>query len=122
MEPLKRFLFGALGAHDWLRFSVMNRLRIEGREHLAGLPAKGVLFVSNHLTYYMDVLAIHHALTSSRCTPLDGFRANLNVRFVAAVETLSERGLFPRIFKYTGAVTIRRNQFVTGVLLVTSMR
>jgi 1-acyl-sn-glycerol-3-phosphate acyltransferase len=108
LEPLKRFLFGALGAYDWLRFAVVNRLRIDGREHLAGLPSMGVLFVSNHLTYYMDVLAIHHALAGSRCRPWDGFRANLNVRFVAAVETLNDRGLIPRVFKYTGAVPIRR--------------
>jgi len=108
VEPVKRILFGVLGTYDWMRFAVKNRLQIDGREHLAGLPSRGVLFVSNHLTYYMDVLAIHHALTSSRCAPLDGFRANLNVRFVAAVETLNERGWFPRIFKYTGAVLIRR--------------
>jgi 1-acyl-sn-glycerol-3-phosphate acyltransferase len=108
MDPVKRFLFVALGAYDWLRFAAVNRLSVDGREHLAGLPSKGVLFVSNHLTYYMDVLAIHHGLTASRCMPWDGFRANLNVRFVAAVETLNDRGLIPRIFKYTGAVQIRR--------------
>jgi 1-acyl-sn-glycerol-3-phosphate acyltransferase len=108
VDPMKRFLFVALGAYDWLRFAAVNRLNVDGREHLAGLPSKGVLFVSNHLTYYMDVLAIHHGLTASRCMPWDGFRANLNVRFVAAVETLNDRGLIPRIFKYTGAVQIRR--------------
>ncbi len=108
MDPMKRFLFGALGAYDWMKFSVTNRLRIDGREHLAGLPSKGVLFVSNHLTYYMDVLAIHHGLTASRCRPWDGLRANLNVRFIAAFETLNDRGLVPRMFNYCGAVLIRR--------------
>jgi 1-acyl-sn-glycerol-3-phosphate acyltransferase len=108
MEPFKRLLFGAIGTYDWLRFAVKNRIRIDGREHLAGLPSKGVLFVSNHLTYYMDVMAIHHGLTTSRVMPWDGLRANMNVRFIAAVETLNERGLIPRIFNYTGAVTIRR--------------
>lgn len=108
MDPMKRLLFGVLGAYDWMRFGVFNRLHYEGREHLAGLPSKGVLFVSNHLTYYMDVLAIHHAIAGPRCSPFDGFRANLNVRFVAAVETLNERGLIPRVFNYTGAVPIRR--------------
>ncbi|HYC57254.1 MAG TPA: lysophospholipid acyltransferase family protein [Candidatus Binatia bacterium] len=108
MQPMKRLLFGALGVYDWMRFGVYNRLHYEGREHLANLPSKGVLFVSNHLTYYMDVLAIHHAIAGPRCSPLDGFRANLNVRFVAAVETLNNRGLIPKIFNYTGAVPIRR--------------
>jgi len=108
VQPMKRLLFGVLGAYDWMRFGVFNRLHYEGREHLANLPSKGVLFVSNHLTYYMDVLAIHHAIAGPRCSPLDGFRANLNVRFVAAVETLNNRGLVPKIFNYTGAVPIRR--------------
>lgn len=105
---MKRLLFGALGAYDWVRFGVFNHLRYEGREHLRDLPSKGVLFVSNHLTYYIDVLAIHHAIAGPRCSPLDGFRANLNLRFIAAVETLNDRGWIPRIFNYTGAVTIRR--------------
>jgi 1-acyl-sn-glycerol-3-phosphate acyltransferase len=105
---VKRLLFGALGVFDWVRFGVLNHLRYEGREHLAGLPRQGVLFVSNHLTYYIDVLAIHHALAGPRCSPLDGFRANLDVGFVAAAETLNDRGLVPRIFNYTGAVPVRR--------------
>lgn len=108
MQPVKRMLFGSLGLFDWVRFGVFNRLTYEGRHHLEGLPRRGVLFVSNHLTYYIDVLAIHHAFAGPRCSPLDGFRANLDVGFVAAMETLNERGLVPRIFNYTGAVAIRR--------------
>lgn len=105
---VKRLLFGALGAWDWVRFGVLNRLTYEGREHLAGLPSTGVLFVSNHLTYYIDVLAIHHALAGPRCSPLDGFRANLDVAFVAAFETLNQRGLLPRLFNHTGAIAVKR--------------
>jgi 1-acyl-sn-glycerol-3-phosphate acyltransferase len=105
---MKRLLFGFLGLIDWFRFGVFNRISYYGRENLAGLPPTGVLLVSNHLTYYMDVLAIHHALAGDRCSPLDGFRANLDVGFIAAFETLNERGLIPRLFNYTGAVLVRR--------------
>lgn len=108
MKPVKRLLFGALGLYDWVQFGVLNHLRYEGREHLEGLPSTGVLFVSNHLTYYIDVLAIHHAIAGPRCSPLDGLRANMDVSFVAAMETLNDRGLVPRLFNYTGAVAIRR--------------
>jgi len=108
MRPLLRLAFGALGFIDWVRFAVLNRLTCEGREHLEGLPPTGVLLVSNHLTYYVDVLAMHHGLASDRCGPFDGFRANLNVGFIAAFETLNERGLVPRMFNYTGAVLVRR--------------
>jgi 1-acyl-sn-glycerol-3-phosphate acyltransferase len=105
---MKRLLFGALGVYDWLRFEVFNNARFEGREHLRGLPPRGVLFVSNHLTYYIDVLAIHQAIAGPRCRFLDGFRANTNLRFIAAAETLNERGWAPKIFNYTGAVLVRR--------------
>ena len=108
MRPVARLVFGVLGVIGWERFALLNRLSSEGREHLAGLPPTGVLLVANHLTYYMDVLVIHHALTSAKCGPLDGFKANLHVRFVAAFETLNERGIIPRLFNYTGAVLIRR--------------
>ena len=105
---MKRLLFGALGVYDWLRFEVFNKIRFEGREHLRGLPPSGVLFVSNHLTYYIDVLAIHQAIAGPRCRVLDGFRANTNLRFIAAAETLNDRGWAPKIFNYTGAVLVRR--------------
>jgi 1-acyl-sn-glycerol-3-phosphate acyltransferase len=106
---MKRFVFVLLGVYAWMLFRVINRLRGEGRENLSGLPSSNVLFVSNHLTYYMDVLGIHSAIASARCTPLDGFRHNLEIGFVAAVETLNERGVLPRIFKFAGAVLIRRS-------------
>ncbi|MEZ4385478.1 MAG: lysophospholipid acyltransferase family protein [Nannocystaceae bacterium] len=105
---MKRLLFGALGVYDWVRFEVFNNTRFEGREHLRGLPRSGVLFVSNHLTYYIDVLAIHQAIAGPRCRFVDGFRANTNMRFIAAAETLNDRGWAPKIFKYTGAVLVRR--------------
>jgi 1-acyl-sn-glycerol-3-phosphate acyltransferase len=101
-------MFVALAVFDWFRFGVLNRIRYAGREHLAGLPPTGVLLVANHLTYYIDVLAIHHAIAGERCSPLDGFRANLDVGFIAAFETLNERGLVPRLFNYCGAVLVRR--------------
>jgi 1-acyl-sn-glycerol-3-phosphate acyltransferase len=108
IRPLKRLLFLALGVFDWVRFGVLNRITYEGRQHLAELPPTGVLLVANHLTYYIDVLAIHHAIAGERCSPLDGFRANLDVGFIAAFETLNERGLVPRLFNYCGAVLVRR--------------
>jgi 1-acyl-sn-glycerol-3-phosphate acyltransferase len=107
-RPFKRLIFGALGAVNWFRFAVFNRIAFEGREQLAALPPTGVLLVSNHLTYFVDVLAIHHAIAGERCSPWDGFQANLDVGFVAAFETLNERGLLPRLFNYTGAVLVRR--------------
>lgn len=102
-------MFVSIGVANWIRFSLLNRITFTGREHLAGLPPTGVLLVANHLTYYIDVFAIHHAIADERCSPFGGFRANLDCGFIAAFETLHERGLIPRLFKYCGAVLVRRS-------------
>lgn len=109
LRMLRRFLFSIVGFWNWILFGLFNRFRAEGREHLEGLPESGVLFVSNHLTYYMDVPAIHHALRGARCTPLGGLLARkIGMSFVAARETLTTRGFLPKLFTFTGAVLIRR--------------
>ena len=36
----------------------VNKLKISGTEHLEKLPRENVLFVSNHQTYFADVIAV----------------------------------------------------------------
>jgi 1-acyl-sn-glycerol-3-phosphate acyltransferase len=106
---LKRLLTLTLGWVTYPSFYLHNRLHISGQQHLAGLPAKGVLFVANHQTYFMDVIGIYHAiirlLTPTRYlkwpTPLG------HVYFIAAAETMAE-GPLTRLLGYCGAIPIRR--------------
>jgi len=109
VQPFRRLVYVLLGVINWVRFALLNTITFSGREHLVGLPPTGVLLVANHLTYYVDVFAIHHAIAAETCGPFGGFRAKSDCDFIAAFETLHERGLIPRLFKRCGAVMVRRS-------------
>ena len=49
-----------------LQLRVLNRLRVEGIDNLKSLPSRGVLLVSNHLTYYMDSIVVFHSVSYLR--------------------------------------------------------
>jgi 1-acyl-sn-glycerol-3-phosphate acyltransferase len=72
MGLLKRNPFGHLFikkmAHPNLRvvthrrYRGFNELQIEGSEIIRNLPDTNVLFISNHQTYFADVVAMFHVL------------------------------------------------------------
>jgi 1-acyl-sn-glycerol-3-phosphate acyltransferase len=111
---LKRLLIGAIGAITYPGLSWLNRLRIEGTENLNGLPQNGVLFVSNHQTYFADVITLMHIFCSHRQGKVNRLgrpsyllRPKTDTFFVAAEETM-KAGLLPKIFAYAGSVSIKR--------------
>ncbi len=113
---LKRMLISILAVFTYGRFNIVNRLKIEGTEHLEKLPAKNVLFLSNHQTYYADVMALYHIFCSVKWQfkntirwPLYFLLPRANMYYVAAEETMKDSGWLPKIFSYTGAVTVRRS-------------
>ena len=59
---IKRFLIAILGLIGYYRLVIRNNARIEGMKHLKGLPKENVLFVSNHQTYFMDVVLIVYGI------------------------------------------------------------
>jgi 1-acyl-sn-glycerol-3-phosphate acyltransferase len=85
-----------VGAISYPGLVLRNKLTISGMEHLDHLPKRNVLFVSNHQTYFMDVIAFLHvfcALKWGRKNRL-GFPWYLlspytNVHFVSAEETIT---------------------------------
>ena len=111
---LKGFLLGSLGAFTYSSLTKLNKLKISGGENLKKLPPRGVLFVSNHQTYFADVISLFHVFFSCRIgfcneikSPLYLFKPKLNVYFVAAEETMKE-GLVAKLFALAGAITIKR--------------
>ena len=73
-----------------------------------------VLFVSNHQTYFADVVAMLHVFNASLHGRNDtiknvGYLWNpkLNIYYVAAKETMRS-GLLPRILSYAGSIPIQR--------------
>jgi 1-acyl-sn-glycerol-3-phosphate acyltransferase len=112
----KRLLISVLAVFTYGRLNIVNRLKIEGTEHLEKLPSKNVLFISNHQTYYADVMALYHIFCSVKWQfrntirwPLYLLLPRANMYYIAAEETMKESGLIPKIFSYTGAVTVKRS-------------
>lgn len=96
------------------RYRGFNELHIEGSEIIKNLPDKNVLFISNHQTYFADVVAMFHVFNASLSGRIDSIKnegylwhPKLNIYYVAAKETM-KAGLLPRILAYAGSVSIER--------------
>lgn len=111
---IKKWLIRIFGVLTHRRYRGFNDLQIEGSEIIRNLPDKNVLFISNHQTYFADVVAMFHVFNAS----LSGRENNIknvgylwqpkmNVYYVAASETM-KAGLLPRILAYVGAITVER--------------
>ncbi len=111
---VKKWLIRILGVISHGRYRRFNNLQIEGSEILRNLPDNNVLFVSNHQTYFADVAAMFHVFNASLKGRVDNinnigyiWNPKLNVYYVAAGETMRS-GILPKIFAYTGSVSIDR--------------
>tara|TARA_B100000959_G_scaffold68560_1_gene72597 strand:- start:59 stop:856 length:798 start_codon:yes stop_codon:yes gene_type:complete len=111
---LKKWLIRILGTLSHRRFRGFNELRIVGSEIVKGLPNNNVLFVSNHQTYFADVVSMFHVFNASLKGRVDSIKnvgymwnPKLNLYFIAAKETMTS-GLLPRILAYAGSISIDR--------------
>ena len=111
---LKKWLIRYLGFMTHRRYRGFNQLNIEGSEIFKNLPDNNVLFISNHQTYFADVVAMFHVFNASLSGRIDSIKnvgylwnPKLNLYYVAAKETLKS-GLLPRIMAYAGSVSIER--------------
>ena len=111
---LKKWLIRILGVITHRRFRGFNELHIEGSEILKDLPNTNVLFISNHQTYFADVVAMFHVFNASLSGRVDSIKnvgylwhPKLNLYYVAAKETMKS-GLLPKILAYVGSVSIER--------------
>src|SRR5210317_1721111 len=111
---LKKWLIRYMGFMTHRRYRGFNQLNIEGSEIIKNLPDKNVLFISNHQTYFADVVAMFHVFNASLSGRIDSIKnvgylwsPKLNIYYVAAKETM-RAGLLPRILAYAGSVSIER--------------
>lgn len=111
---LKRMLIRYLGVLTHRRYRGFNELNIEGSEVIKNLQDTNVLFVSNHQTYFADVVAMFHVFNASLHGRIDNIKnvgylwhPKLNIYFIAAKETM-KAGLLPRILAYAGSISIER--------------
>lgn len=117
---LKKWLIRIAGAFTHKRYRGFNKLKIEGSEIIRSLPDTNVLFISNHQTYFADVVAMFHVLNASLKGRENNIRnvgylwqPKMNMYYVAAKETMTE-GLLPKILAYAGAITVERTWRAKG--------
>lgn len=111
---IKKWLIRIAGLITHKRYSRFNELKIEGSEIIKNLPPTNVLFVSNHQTYFADVVAMFHVFNASLSGRIDSIKnigyiwnPKLNMYYIAASETMRS-GILPRIMAYAGAVSVDR--------------
>ena len=111
---LKKWLIRYMGIMTHRRYRGFNELKIEGSKVIKELPNSNVLFVSNHQTYFADVVAMLHVFNASLSGRIDSIKnvgylwsPKLNIYYVAAKETMRS-GILPRILAYAGAVSVER--------------
>ncbi len=114
LSAVKGFVYFIIGILTYPGLNIFNKLRITGMENLQGLPNKNVLFVSNHQTYFADVIAFIHIFCANKWRKKNklGIPYYLlwpftKIKYVAAEETMKS-SLLTRFFTLAGALTVKR--------------
>lgn len=117
---IRKVIFMVVGVASYPGLALFNRLRISGAEHLKGLPKERVLFVSNHQTYFADVITFFQIFCAIKWGKKDrlGIPYYLlnpftRVNYVAAVETMKDN-LLSRLFLLAGGITVKRTWRAEG--------
>ena len=117
---IKKWLIRILAVLSHQRYKRFNTLEIEGSDIIRNLPDKNVLFVSNHQTYFADVVAMFHVFNASLSGRDDSIKnigylwnPKLNLYYIAAAETMKS-GLLPKILAYAGSISIERTWRAKG--------
>jgi len=117
---LKRWLIRIAGMMTHQRYKGFNTLEIEGSQVIRDLPESNVLFVSNHQTYFADVVAMFHVFNASLKGRDDNIKnlgylwnPKLNIYYVAAKETMG-KSLLTKVLAYAGSISIERTWRADG--------
>src|SRR5919107_1906610 len=111
---IRKIVYAIVGLISYPGLTILNRLKISGTEHLKNLPRKNVLFVSNHQTYFADVITFLHIFCAVKWGKMNrlGIPYYLlnpftSVYYVAAEETMKSSWI-SRLFTLGGALTLKR--------------
>ena len=114
IQIVRKILYAIVGVFSWPALVIVNKLKIVGTEHLKKLPKSNVLFVSNHQTYFADVITFLHIFCAVKWRKQDrlGIPYYLlnpftRVYYVAAEETMRSTWI-SRLFTMAGALTVKR--------------
>lgn len=111
---VRKLIYAIVGIVSYPGLTIVNRLKVSGTEHLRGLPKGNVLFVSNHQTYFADVITFLHIFCAVKWgkknrlgLPYYLLNPFTNVYYVAAEETMRASWV-SRLFTLGGALTVKR--------------
>src|SRR5688500_16299889 len=111
---VRKIVYAIVGVVTYPGFMIFNKLKISGTEHIEKLPHRNVLFVSNHQTYFADVIAFLHIFCAVKWRKKNRLGAPYyllnpftNVNYVAAEETMKGSWI-SRFFTLAGALTVKR--------------
>ena len=120
LRPVRKALYALVGAATYPGLAWVNHIDISGTEYLKSLPRNNVLFVSNHQTYFADVITFIHIFCAVKWRkenklgiPFYLLNPFTGVYYVAAEETM--KGSFlTRVFAMAGALTVKRTWRANG--------
>ncbi len=111
---VKGFVYFIVGIISYPGLNMFNTLSIRGMENLENLPKQNVLFVSNHQTYFADVITFIHIFCAHKWRkknklgiPFYLLWPFTNIKYVAAEETM-QSSLLSKFFTLAGALTVKR--------------
>lgn len=117
---LKKWLIRILAVLSHQRYKKFNKLEIDGSEIIRSLPDNNVLFVSNHQTYFADVVAMFHVFNASLSGREDSIKnlgyiwqPKLNMYYIAAAETM-KKSLLTKVMAYAGSISVERTWRAEG--------
>ena len=117
---VKRIVHSLVGSLSYPGLNMVNKLEVKGMENLHKLPKTNVLFVSNHQTYFADVITFLHIFSAVSWRKKHGLGIPFyvlwpftRVRYVAAEETMKS-SFISKLFTLAGAITVKRTWVQNG--------
>jgi 1-acyl-sn-glycerol-3-phosphate acyltransferase len=111
---VRKIVYAIVGFVSYPGIALVNKIKIRGTEHIEKLPRKNVLFVSNHQTYFADVITFLHIFSAVKWRkknrlgiPYYLLNPFTSVYYVAAEETMKSSWI-SRLFTLAGALTVKR--------------
>ncbi len=111
---VKGLVYTVIGALSFPGLAIINKLQINGMEKLRKLPKNNVLFVSNHQTYFAEVICFLHIFCAVSWRKKHGLGIPYyllwpytRVQFVSAEETM-KKNFLSKVFALAGSIMIKR--------------
>jgi 1-acyl-sn-glycerol-3-phosphate acyltransferase len=111
---VKGLVYTVIGSISFPGLAIINKLQINGMEKLKKLPRNNVLFVSNHQTYFAEVICFLHIFCAVSWRKKNGLGVPYyllwpytRVQFVSAEETM-KKNLMSKIFALAGSIMVKR--------------